>query len=107
MKEYLVEENQILIKVGENSKENWDLLKESSQNYLWLHLKNLSSPYVIIFDNNPSKNILNYAASLCKNHSKYHNLKKVKVIYTQVKNLKKTDKEGSVIVKGKTNEILV
>ena len=88
MKEYLVEsqQNSITIQVGENAKENWKLLEKANQNYIWLHLKNLSSPYVIINHSDPSKNIINYAASLCKSHSKYHNIRKVSVIYTCIKN---------------------
>ena len=70
-----------------------------------MHLDNLSSPYVIINNPNPHKSILNYGASLCKLHSKYSDLKKIKVIYTYVKNLKKGEKEGSVIIKGKVNKI--
>ena len=107
MKEYLEQESNIIIQVGENAKDNWDILDKANQNYIWLHLKNLTSPYVIINHPDPPKNILNYAASLCKFHSKYNNLKKVNVIYTQIKNLKKTDKEGSVIVKGKTKIITI
>tara|TARA_B100001248_G_C27391382_1_gene462537 strand:+ start:861 stop:1184 length:324 start_codon:yes stop_codon:yes gene_type:complete len=107
MKQYIIENNDIIILVGENAKENWQLLDNSQQNYTWLHLKNLSSPYVIINHSNPSKNILNYAASLCKSHSKFSQLRKIKVIYTQIKNLRKADKEGSVFVKGKCKEIIL
>jgi predicted ribosome quality control (RQC) complex YloA/Tae2 family protein len=107
MKEYIVElpEDNIIIHVGENAKDNWKLLDESNQNFIWFHLKNLTSPYVIINHSDPPKNVVNYAAALCKSHSKYNQIKKVNVIYTQVKNLRKADKEGSVYIKGKTKEL--
>ena len=107
MKEYFLVEENITIKIGENSKDNWDLLDSSSQNDIWMHLDNLSSPYVIINNQNPKKSIINYAASLCKYYSKYSNLKKAKVIYTFVKNIKKGKKEGMALIKGKVNNVIV
>ena len=107
MIEYFLEEHNINIKIGENAKDNWDILDNSLQNDIWMHLDNFSSPYVIINNSNPHKSVLNYAASLCKYHSKYSNLKKVKVIYTLVKNVKKGNKEGQAIIKGKVNKIII
>ena len=38
-----------VFKVGKNSKENWELLKEN-RNYMWFHLESFSSCYVICCD---------------------------------------------------------
>lgn len=96
--EYKYETINISILVGENAKENWDLISSAKQNYIWLHLNKSSSPHVIIcYDYlKTPKQCIKYAASLCKLNSKYNN-DKAKVIYTQVKNVKKTDVEGQVI----------
>ena len=40
-----------VFKVGKNSKENWELLKEN-RNYMWFHLESFSSCYVICCDEN-------------------------------------------------------
>lgn len=107
MKNFHIEDENINIYVGENAQDNWDLLDNSNQNSTWMHLSKFSSPYVIIDSKDPSKKIINYGACLCKQHSKYNNLKKIKVIYTNVKNVTKADKIGSVIIKGKTKEIII
>ena len=107
MKSYFVEDHNFEIYVGENANDNWDILDKADQNYIWMHLNNLSSPYIIINNSNPNKSILNYGASLCKYHSKYSKINKVKVIYTLVKHVKKGSKKGSAIIKGKTKEIVI
>lgn len=107
MIEYIIQDENIKIFVGENAKDNWDILDKSNQNDIWLHLNNLSSPHVIINSADPSKKTLKYAANLCKYHSKYSEVKKLKVIYTSVKNVKKSKEVGSVNVKGKVKELFV
>ena len=104
---YLVKDHNIEIYVGENANDNWDILDKANQNYIWMHLNNFSSPYIIINISNPNKSILNYGASLCKLHSKFSKSNKIKVIYTEVKNVKKGNKLGSAIIKGKTKEIVI
>tara|TARA_B100001093_G_C26223609_1_gene757177 strand:- start:55 stop:378 length:324 start_codon:yes stop_codon:yes gene_type:complete len=107
MIEYILEDENINIFVGENAKDNWELLDNANQNFIWLHLNNLSSPHVIINSVDPTKKTLRYAANLCKYHSKYSGVKKLKIIYTTVKNVKKGIQIGSVTIKGKVKEILV
>lgn len=50
---------------------------------------------------------LNYGAQLCKNNSKYRNMKDIKICYSSLKKLKKTQKIGEVIVSGKKNIITI
>lgn len=112
--------NNITFLLGESAIENWQLLDNlkthhnnssdnstDKQNYIWFHLHNLTSPYVIMksSDINNKQNIY-YGANLCKEYSKYKNIP-VNVIYTSIKNIKKTQKIGEVIVKNKFNKILL
>ena len=57
------------------------------------------------FNDNSLNNYLNYGAKLCKTHSKYRNLKDLKICYTTLKKLTKTNKIGEVLIKGKRNII--
>ena len=112
------------ITIGQNAQNNWDIIKQASQNDIWLHIANLPSCHVIIQapsngngkgngnGNGKSKGkipkkVINYAASECKEHSKFKNIKNLKCIYTTIKNVKinKSNKVGSVYL-GKRPEIL-
>ena len=107
-----IEYNNKLFYIGENAQDNWDILDNSlkiNENYLWFHLNSFPSPYVILcstFDDissNELSNILYYAADLCKQNSKYKYLKDIKICYTSLKKLKKTNKIGEVLITGKRN----
>jgi predicted ribosome quality control (RQC) complex YloA/Tae2 family protein len=106
--------NDIKYLIGESAQDNWDLLKLSKQDYIWFHLEKQSSPYVIICESetNLRKNgsiaiYLNEAAMLCKKYSKLKNTYKIRIIYTEIKNLKKGDKIGSIILKRKPSIIIL
>jgi len=92
--------NEISIIIGQNAQENWDIIDFESE-YIWLHLNSFPSCHVIIESINPSIDVLTYAATLCKNNTKYRNLKNLKVCYTKSNNLKKGTDIGSVIYKSK------
>jgi hypothetical protein len=104
--------------VGQSAKENWSLLdnaKAENPDFIWFHLDSFSSPYVIMWatieDLEKSREsldkYLNYGASLCKSYSKYKNLKDLKIMYTTVKKLTKTDIIGEVDIKGKYKTLIV
>ncbi len=42
-----------IVKIGQNSRENWNLIENSNQNYIWLHLDSFPSCHVVIEDENP------------------------------------------------------
>ncbi len=90
--------NDTQIIIGQRDQENWDIINFNSD-YIWLHLNSFPSCHVIIKDNNPDEEVLNYAANLCKNHTKYKNMKNLYVCYTKCNNLKKGPDVGSVIYK--------
>ena len=86
--------------IGENAKDNWDILNDAKQNWIWFHLDNFSSPYVImqeckkgIKNRKYEKTYIEYikmGCLLCKQNSKY-NSQKVKVIFTNLKNIFKNN----------------
>ena len=98
--------------IGENAQDNWDTFKKSKQNWIWFHLNNLASPYVILCENikkiNKSDilNYIQYGCELCKENSKYKN-QKVQVIWTECKNISLGSNIGEAIVKGKTNKMTI
>ena len=110
--------NNIKFYLGENAEDNWDLFeksKEINENYIWFHLNSFASPYVIMYasmDDIKTLNYgaglcldfdsyLNYGAGLCLENSKYSYLQDTKIIYSELKKLKKGDKVGEIIISGK------
>ena len=82
----IINYNDVSFVLGENSKENWEILDNYSiinNNYIWFHLNSFPSGYVIMLsDNIVNQDLLNYGALLCKENTKYRNLKNIKICYT-------------------------
>ena len=107
--------NEVTYCIGKNAQENWDILdqlKKENENYVWFHLNSFSSCYVImkcsleeLNELNEKEQYLIQGAKLCKENSKYRGYTNLKVIYTTLKKLTKTDKVGEVIISGKRNLI--
>ena len=106
--------NNIKYIVGVNAKENWDLLdhyKKIDDEYIWFHLNSFASCYVIMcyniklnndnLEEDIIKEILYFGGDICKNNTKYKNVPNIKICYTELKKLNKTNKIGEVIVSGK------
>ena len=92
--------NDTIIVIGQNAQENWDLIDFDSD-FIWLHLNSFPSCHVIIKDDVPDIDTLQIAAEICKENTKYRNLKNLKICYTKCSNLKKGPDIGSVIYKSK------
>jgi predicted ribosome quality control (RQC) complex YloA/Tae2 family protein len=92
--------NDTVILIGQNAQENWDLIDFESD-FIWLHLNSFPSCHVIIKHENPDNDTLQVAAEMCKENTKYRNLKNLKICYTKCSNLKKGSDVGSVIYKSK------
>jgi predicted ribosome quality control (RQC) complex YloA/Tae2 family protein len=90
--------NGVEIMVGQNAQENWNMIDFNSD-YIWLHLNSYPSCHVIIKENIPDIETLHFAAELCKENTKYRNLKNLKICFTKCSNLKKGHDVGSVIYK--------
>ena len=106
--------NDIKYIIGQNAQENWNILDEGykiNNNYIWFHLNSFPSCYVIMYSSieelkdNSLNDYLTYGANLCKQNTKYRNLNDLKICYTSLKNLKKTNKVGEIIINGKKNII--
>lgn len=84
-------------KIGKNAKENWDLIDESVDEDIWIHLHNYPSGHVIIEKTKEitNENIL-HGCVLCKEYSKYKNLKSVKCSVLPRKFIKKGKTLGEV-----------
>lgn len=94
------EHNGIRILVGRNNIQNDKLtLKQARKNYTWLHTKNIHGSHVIIESESPTDEVLYYAATLAKKHSKAKDSSKVEVDYTLVKYVHKESgaKPGMVV----------
>ena len=91
----------IVIKLGQNSKENGLLVSESKPNHVWIHLESFPSGHVIIQCDEPSHEVLVYAMKTCLDGTKYKNIKNLKASVTLVSNLKLTDVLGEVEFKSK------
>ncbi len=92
--------NGVRILVGRNNIQNDKLtLKQARKNHTWLHTKNIHGSHVIIEAENPSDEVLYYAATLAKKHSKAKDSSKVEVDYTLVKYVHKESgaKPGMVV----------
>jgi predicted ribosome quality control (RQC) complex YloA/Tae2 family protein len=101
-------ENTEGIIIGKNKEDNWKIFSEADPMDLWFHLDKFPSCYVIL-KGDYSKERIQLAAELCKNNTKYRNLKNVAVIYTEKSNLKKGTNVGEVIIKNnkKVKKIII
>ena len=71
----------------------------TNKNFIWMHLHSFPSGYIIIESENPTHEILELAGNLCKSHTKYKNIKNLKICYTAISNLIKGEKVGEVYFK--------
>eukprot|EP00298_Acanthocystis_sp_HF-20_P003691 c14042_g1_i1.p1 GENE.c14042_g1_i1~~c14042_g1_i1.p1 ORF type:complete len:106 (+),score=39.54 c14042_g1_i1:56-373(+) len=95
------------ILIGEDAKDNWAILSSASQTDLWFHVKNASSAYVILSPTDEiSRGTLKECAALTKQHSKLKTTKKCKIVWTEVKHVKKGKSVGQAIIT-QAREILI
>ena len=87
-------------RLGQNANENWSLLDNAREHHLFFHLSSFPSGYVIIeYEKEHTSFMIDTAAQICKNGSKYKNCNDVKVDWCRCDNLKKSDKIGEVYFK--------
>lgn len=83
--------------LGENARDNWDILEKVNSKHYFFHLTSFPSPYVILLcENTPSSSEITFAAQLCKENTKYRNLKNLRVDYCPCSNITKGNKTGEV-----------
>jgi len=84
-------------KLGESAKENWSLLNAADNHHLFFHLSSFPSGYVILkYEKDISAVMLQTSAQICKNGTKYRNLKDLKIDYCRCDNIEKGEKLGVV-----------
>jgi predicted ribosome quality control (RQC) complex YloA/Tae2 family protein len=83
--------------IGENAAENWSLLDTSDKEHYYFHLSSFPSCYVILEHDEPTLDMLQHGAMLCKNSTKYRLVKNIKVDYCKCSNLKRGEHVGEVI----------
>ena len=72
----------------------------SKKEYKFFHLSSFPSGYVILeYEEEPTDIMIYTSAKLCKEYSKYKNLKNIKVDWCQCDNLQKGEKVGEVYFK--------
>jgi hypothetical protein len=92
--------NEVVILMGQSAQENWDLIDSSEQKWIWVHLKSFPSCHVVIQNNDLTNNdIILEASKICKEHTKYKNMKNLKISYCFIENLIKGEEKGSVYFK--------
>ena len=102
----------IIIYIGQNAKDNWNILDTSKQEnelFWWFHLKTLPSSHIIVKAETLTNVLITYAAYLCKQSTKYRKYNKIAVSYTQCNNVFKDGPVGSVNFKSnkKVKNIIV
>lgn len=96
---------EITFYIGQNQSENFDIIDMGNEDDLWFHANNVSSCHVLaIIPKDICKKEMRYiikaGALLCKmNTNKLKSLKNVEIIYTQIKDIEKTNVSGCVITK--------
>ena len=97
-------DKEITFIIGKNKSENFDVIDMGAENDLWFHANDISSCHVVclLSDTDVDKKDLRYViktgALLCKNNTnKLKSMKNVEIIYTQIKNITKTEIEGCVL----------
>lgn len=107
MKEFSVNGNKVIL--GENAKENTELIKEyqlHDSTVYWFHLKDYPSPHLLLVNEYElEKETVVECCKLLKLHSKkeYRFMKNIKINYTNLENVITTKTPGLVQLKGKVN----
>ena len=100
--------NEITYVIGKNAQDNFNIIDNSKPNDIWFHLDENPSCHVIalISDNIDRLNkkelnkIIKRGALICKDNSKCKSDTNINVVYTFIKNVKKTEKIGTVVTSG-------
>jgi predicted ribosome quality control (RQC) complex YloA/Tae2 family protein len=98
------------IQVGGNQMENDELVKKSSQKSLWFHLDGMPSAHGIltsIYGDKPTKDAINYVASIVKQHSKLKDMRRVRVQYIELSKVRRTNVPGKVTLVKKPEYVII
>lgn len=87
--------------IGENARDNFDVIDQANPEDYWFHIHNESSCHVTAFvpeglDRKERGYIIKKGAEICKKYSRQKSQKNVEIIYTRVRCVSKTDIPGQV-----------
>ena len=97
MKQFTFKEINIFL--GENKDDNWNLIETSCGNDFFVHLNSFPSGHVKIQTDIFNQEIILHAGNICKQYSKYKNLRDLKICYTKYSNVLKGKEIGEVVFK--------
>lgn len=106
----IIQHEEYILKLGQNAKENWEMLDDAAPDHIFFHLTMFPSGYVILECNGePTPTMIREGAEICKESTRYRNLKNLKVDYCRCDNLEKGKEVGIVLFKSnrKVGEIKV
>jgi len=93
---------EIIFYIGQHKNENFDVIDKGELDDLWFHANEISSCYVVAIipkdiTHKDMKYIIKAGALLCKKYTnKLKSLTNIEIIYTQIKNIEKTEYSGCV-----------
>lgn len=96
---------EITFYIGQKQSENFDVIDMGKNNDLWFHANDISSCHVVAIipediNKKDLRSIIKMGSLLCKNNTnKLTSLNGVEFVYTQIKNLEKTNVPGCVKIK--------
>jgi predicted ribosome quality control (RQC) complex YloA/Tae2 family protein len=103
----------VVYHVGENADENEEIIDAANAEDIWFHGQGFSSCHVIVevnglkLDKKQKRQIITQGALLCKQYCKYSYMSDLAIIYTEVKNVQKTNIKGTVMTKEKVKVRIV
>lgn len=83
-------------RLGTNAKENHQLIDEADDEDWWFHLESEPSGHCIVERIEIDNSDVIFASQIVKDNSSRKNKKSAPIIYTQIKNIKKTKNPGEV-----------
>jgi len=96
-------DREITFYIGQHKNENFDVIDKGDPDDLWFHANDVSSCHVVaiipkdIILNKELRYIIKAGALLCKRYTnKLKNISKIEIIYTEIKNIEKTEYSGCV-----------
>ncbi len=96
MKQFIV--NNITYNIGQNAKENTQLINDSDKDWYWFHLDKFPSCHVVICTNEITNDMILQAGILVKDNTKYK-FKNIGINYCKIDNLIHGSGPGSVSFK--------
>jgi predicted ribosome quality control (RQC) complex YloA/Tae2 family protein len=93
--------------VGQNAQDNFNIIDDADENDYWFHVQNEPSCHVICdlsnvsiasMDKKQLRYLLKQGSIICKQHSKHKSLPNTTIVYTQIKNIAKTNIIGKVSI---------